>query len=113
MNVANTRGTKSIIIPGSIRLLIWCSAERFPPVHSNSVVTSPIGEQQPPAFEDIIIMELKMRRVVRSGISLRAMEIITMTVAKFPKMIDRRNVMKHNIQRSLRSLLVLIEWDMT
>ena len=45
--------------------------------------------------------------------SLRAMAISTMTVARLPKRIDIKKVVKHKIQSSLRWRFVVIDCEMT
>ena len=108
INVVMQRGTRSISNAGRTSVVIWCNADTLPPVQSNSVVTSPIGDHEPPAFDAMIIIELKIRRVLRSGIRRRAMAIITITVAKLPSNTDIKNVTKHNTHNNLRCTLVVI-----
>ena len=85
----------------------------LPPVQRSRVVTSPMGEQEPPALEAMIIIQLNTKRAVRSGISFRAMEIITITVARLPNKMDMKKVIMERMHRSLRGRLALMELEST
>ena len=54
--VVMAKGTHIIVKAEGSTWEIWWVALRFPPVHSRSVVTSPIGDQEPPAFAAIIVV---------------------------------------------------------
>jgi hypothetical protein len=60
----------------------------WPPIHSIVVVTSPIGDQAPPALAAMTMMPAKNRRSAWLDSSLRISEIMTMVVVRLSSSAD-------------------------
>lgn len=58
------------------------------------VVTSPIGDHEPPAFAAIITIQAYFKRSVRSGTSLRNTAMITIAAAKLSNKAEKKKVAK-------------------
>ena len=80
--------------------LIWW------PIHSMVVVTSPIGDQAPPALAAMTTIPAKNQRSRWSPISLRNSEIITMVVVRLSSTAERKKVMKPISHSSVTRLWV-------
>ena len=83
-------------------MVIW------PPIHSIVVVTSPIGDQAPPALAAITMMAANSSRSSRWSSSLRVSEIITMVVVRLSRTALRKKVTRPTCQLSVVSRLVRI-----
>ena len=68
-----------------------------PPIHSIVVVTSPIGDQAPPALAAMTTMPAKSQRVCRSSMSLRNSDTMTMDVVKLSSRAEKKKVKTHTI----------------
>ena len=66
------------------------------------VVTSPIGDHEPPAFAAIITIQAYFKRSVRSGTSLRNTAMITIAAAKLSNKAEKKKVAKLIYHNSLR-----------
>src|SRR6187455_887909 len=84
------------------------TAEICPPIQSMVVVTSPIGDQAPPAFAAMMIIPAKNNLMSLFGINFRMSEIITIVVVRLSNAEDKKNVTQHTIQSSCFGFLVLI-----
>ena len=76
-----------------------------PPIQSIVVVTSPIGDQAPPAFAAITTIPTYHSLFSCSLTSFLIKVTITMVVFKLSSTGERKNVIKHTIQRSFRWLV--------
>ena len=83
-------------------------ADIWPPIHSIVVVTSPMGDQAPPAFAAITTIPTKYFRVSLLLINLRSKVTITIDVVKLSKTADMKKVIKPTIHSSLITLSVFI-----
>ena len=83
-------------------------ADIWPPIHSIVVVTSPMGDQAPPAFAAITTIPTKYLRVSLLLINLRNRVTITIAVVKLSNTADIKKVIKPTIQSSLITFSVLI-----
>ncbi len=73
------------------------SVVTWPPIHSIVVVTSPMGDQAPPAFAASTTIPAKNQRVSLSAMSLRNKLTMTMAVVRLSSTEDRKKVMKETI----------------
>ena len=80
----------------------------FPPIQSMVVVTSPIGDQAPPAFAAITIIPIKKRRSSLSSMSFARRVIMTMVVVKLSRTAERKNAVNPVIQSNLILLFAVI-----
>ena len=74
------------------------------------VVTSPIGDQAPPAFAAITTTPTKYFLVCESEINLRKRVTMTMAVVKLSKAAEMKNVTIPTIHKSLAEFFVCINW---
>ena len=79
---------------GNINLATMLNAVICPPIHNIVVVTSPIGDQAPPAFAAIITIPVKYSLSLSSFINFLNKETITMVVVRLSKMADRKECQK-------------------
>ena len=84
------------------------AAEICPPIQSMVVVTSPIGDQAPPALAAITIIPAKNRRISLSGINFRTKETITMVVVKLSNTEDKKKATIHTTQSRAIGFFVLM-----
>ena len=70
------------------------SAVICPPIQSIVVVTSPSGDQAPPALAAITVMPIKNNRCSLSIINFLSNETITIVVVRLSKMAERKKVIK-------------------
>ena len=108
VNVRNNKGTTAQTILGIKRLCMIEPAEICPPIQSMVVVTSPIGDQAPPALAAITIIPAKNRRISLSGINFRIKDTITMVVVKLSKTEERKKATKQTTQSNTIGFLVLM-----
>src|SRR5688572_8891520 len=94
---------------GSKRFFTKDPAVTCPPIHSMVVVTSPIGDQAPPAFAAITIIPTKNRRISLFGINFRTNETITMVVVRLSRTAERKKATQHTIHKRVLGFLVLIK----
>ncbi|MNE40620.1 hypothetical protein D3C80_1346520 [compost metagenome] len=80
--------------------LIWL------PIHSMVVVTSPIGDQAPPALAAITTTPTYIQRSGRPRTSLRSSETMTMVVVRLSSTAERKKVMKPTIHSRCTRLRV-------
>src|SRR5690606_16441837 len=92
VKLKNMRGTSIHTTLGRNKLLIMLLAVICPPIHSIVVVTSPIGDQAPPALAATTMSPAKNRRVSRLATSFRVSDTITMVVVRLSRIADRKNV---------------------
>ena len=83
-------------------------ADICPPIHNMVVVTSPMGDQAPPALAAMTTTPTKYIRVDLSETSLRNSVTITMAVVKLSSTADRKKVIKPTIHINLAGWDVLI-----
>ncbi len=87
-------GTNKQITLGTNKLLTILKADIWPPIHSMVVVTSPIGDQGPPAFAAITTMPANFNLSSWFGTNLRISESTTIVVVKLSSSGDSINVRK-------------------
>lgn len=97
---------------GSISCAIMLSAVICPPIHSMVVVTSPKGDQAPPALAAITIVPANQSRSSLSCNNLVHNDTITMAVVRLSSRAERKNEIPVMINNSLRLLVVFIFWVM-
>ena len=102
------RGTNIATIDGIIRFKTIIGVVSWPPIQSIVVVTSPIGDQAPPALAEIITIPAKIHLVSLSLISFLNKEIITIDVVRLSSTAEKKKVIMQIIQSSLTLLLVFI-----
>ena len=108
MNVENIRGIISENKEGTNKRRIIVRAVTCPPIQSIVVVTSPTGDQAPPALAAMMIIPAKIHLSFCPVTSLRTMETITIAVVRLSMNAERKNAMILRIQRSFRFLRTLI-----
>ena len=108
VKVRKIKGTSVHTMLGIKRPFMMAAAEICPPIQSIVVVTSPIGDQAPPALAAITIIPAKNRRISLSGINLRTNETITMVVVRLSNTEDRKKATIQTTQRRAIGFLVLI-----
>ena len=72
------------------------------------VVTSPIGDQAPPALADITTIPTNIQRVLTSWISFLRSDTITIVVVRLSSAAEKKKVSTHIIQSNLLEFWVLI-----
>src|SRR3990170_983075 len=102
------RGTRRHMILGNSKFLITSGAVICPPIQSIVVVTSPIGDQAPPALAAMIINPTKNNLISRLGMSFRIKDTITMVVVRLSKTADRKKVIQQTIHNNFLGSRVLI-----
>ena len=80
----------------------------FPAIHNIVVVTSPIGDQAPPALALIIIKPANQSLVSRSLITFCRIVINTIVAVRLSIIADKIKASIENIQSNFRLLLVFI-----
>ena len=85
----------------------------WPPIQSMVVVTSPIGDQAPPAFAAMTMMPAKNRRSAWLDSSLRISEIMTMVVVRLSSSAERKKVTKPTSHISFDNWAVRMRLVMT
>src|SRR5688572_4809689 len=95
-------------ILGSISVLIILTAEICPPIHNIVVVTSPMGDQAPPALAAMTIMPAKNKRMFLFGTSFRTRETMTIDVVRLSRMAERKKVTPQIIHNNVFGFFVLI-----
>ena len=108
VKVRKINGTKVQTMLGINRLFMMAAAEICPPIQSMVVVTSPIGDQAPPALAAITIIPAKNRRISLSGINFRTKETITMVVVKLSNTEDKKKATIHTTQSRAIGFFVLM-----
>ena len=81
---------------GRIRSLMSSIVETFLPIHNIVVVTSPIGDQAPPAFAAIIISPANQILSLFSGTNFLSIVISTIVAVKLSIMADKINLTQKN-----------------
>ena len=79
-----------------------------PPIHSMVVVTSPTGDQAPPALAAITIRPAKYHRIFWSSMIFDTSDTITMVVVKLSSNDERKKVIMVIMASSLLAFLVWI-----
>ena len=95
-------GTMNAMNEGTIISLITPSAVIILPFHSMIVVTSPMGENAPPALAAMITQTAYQMRSLGSCTSLRSIIIMTIEVVRLSSTADSIAVMNAIFQRSER-----------
>ena len=103
-----TSGTRVQTREGSRADRTMAPALSWPPIHSMVVVTSPMGDQAPPALAAITTRPAKMSWSSARASSLRNREIITMVVVRLSSAADRKNVNRPISHSRVDCLRVLI-----
>ena len=98
---------------GRMRLVMIVLVVSCPPIQSMVVVTSPMGDQAPPALAATTTIPANSQRVCRSSISLRSSDTITIDVVKLSNKAEKKNVRTHTIQSIFTLLRVWIRSVMT
>ena len=83
---------------GTITADTILAALTCPPIHSIIVVTSPIGDQAPPAFAARIKTPAKSHNVSLSLISFGSNAAITIAVVRLSRTAEKKNVIILKIQ---------------
>src|SRR5690606_5083782 len=94
-------------IRGRINALTMPGGEICPTIQSIVVVTSPIGDQAPPALAATMIIPAKKSLISRFETSLRVSETRTMVVVRLYRIQERINVNQHISQMNVVGLVVL------
>ena len=111
--LSRLRGTSRQTMLGKIKLAMMVPVVNWPPIHNMVVVTSPIGDQAPPAFAATTTMPAKSHLVCLSSINLRNKDTMTMEVVKLSNNAEKKNVKTQTIQSILTLLRVVIRSVMT
>ena len=106
-------GTNKFTSEGKNKPLIISRAVICPPIQSMVVVTSPMGDQAPPALAAMMMMPAKNKRSSRLSSSFFINDTITMVVVRLSKMALRKNVTKPTNHIRLESFVVLMREVMT
>ena len=107
-NEATNKGTIKHTVAGINTYSTNLAAVTLPFTQSIVVVTSPIGDQAPPALAAITMREAYHIRSFCSGIILRRMVIRIIVVVRLSIIADRKKPITPIIQRSFTLLLVRI-----
>ena len=95
-------GTKIDTKLGKNTVFIMLIVVTCPPIQSIVVVTSPMGDQAPPALQATIIIPAITRRCSGFRTNLRATDTITMAVVRLSNKADKTNDNPLIIQSSVR-----------
>ena len=95
------RGTSKQTTLGKIKFPMMMVVVNCPPIHSMVVVTSPIGDQAPPALAAMTTIPAKSQRVWRSSMSLRNNDTITIDVVRLSSKAEKKKVRMQTIQSIL------------
>ena len=95
---------------GIKRYLIKSPVVTLSPIHSMVVVTSPIGDQAPPALAAIIISPANHARVFRSKITFCRMVIKTMVAVRLSIIADKIKARMAKIHNKPFFWVVLIKF---
>ena len=98
--MASNEGTKRFGMTPAVVML--------PFTQSMMVVTSPIGENAPPALAAMMIMQANFHLSAFSATNLRSNMTMTMVVVRLSNTADMKKVMMDNIHRSSFFFLVVI-----
>src|SRR6056297_438840 len=107
MRAARKVGTSMQITEGRIRFLIRPMVLTLSLIQSIVVVTSPIGDQAPPALADKTAIERNHMRSLRRGTIRRRSETMTSMEAKLSSVADRKKAIMLTIQSSFALSRVL------
>ena len=108
MNVKIISGTNIATKLGINKVVIIVIVLNCPPIHNIVVVTSPIGDQAPPAFAATTTIPAKNQRSYLSSISFLKREIITIEVVKLSRAAEKKKVKTLIIHSNLTFLVVVI-----
>ena len=105
---ATKTGTTTQTTEGMKRYEISFNVVTLLAIHNMVVVTSPIGDQAPPAFADIIISPANQSRVSRSPITFCKIVIKTIVAVRLSMIADNMNASIAKIQSRAFLDLVLM-----
>ena len=106
--LSTSNGTIIASNEGMIRLGMTPAVVMLPFTQSMMVVTSPIGENAPPALAAMTIRQANLHLSVLSATILRSNMTMTMVVVRLSNTADMKYVMKESIHRSSFFFLVVI-----
>ena len=101
-------GTIMATILGTIKVLIIVIVVNCPPIHNIVVVTSPIGDQAPPALAATTTIPAKNQRSYLSSINFLSKETITIVVVKLSKAAEKKKVSTLTIHNNFTLFFVVI-----
>ena len=99
-------GTSKLKSEGKKSSLISLKLLTFPDIHNIVVVTSPMGDQAPPALAAIIVMPAYHKRSSLLGINFLSTVMITIVVVRLSIIADRKKVSKPIVHKSDRLFLL-------
>ena len=105
MSAATTEGKNSIFM--------MFKAVTCPPIHSMVVVTSPMGDQAPPALAEITMMPAKNKRSSRSLSNFFIKDTMTMVVVKLSNTALMKKVTAPTNHIKVDRRLVRMRWVIT
>ena len=106
-NKATVTGTATQRIDGITRFCIKPKVDTFPLIQSMVVVTSPIGDQAPPAFAAITARDTNQILSSFVGTNFRSKETSTIVAARLSKVAERKNA-RIEIKISMVLFLVVL-----
>ncbi len=104
INVGTAKHTKE----GTTKCVIRPTVDTRSPIHSIVVVTSPIGDQAPPALAAITPIQTNQRRSILSGTNRLKSETNTIVEAKLSRVADKKNASIQTNQSIFFLLFVVI-----
>src|SRR5690606_26002181 len=99
-------GTSIQTMLGTIRLFMIAGAVICPPIHNMVGVTSPIGDQAPPALAATTISPAQNKRVSRLAPSFRLSDTITVVDVRLSRLADKIKVTQKITHQSFLELVV-------
>ncbi len=102
------KGTSKFTSEGKIKDCMMDRAVICPPIHSMVVVTSPMGDQAPPALAAMTMRPAKIKRSSRLCSSFLVNDTMTMVVVRLSKMALKKKLTPATTHSKVANLVVLM-----